>query len=717
MAINNQPTIKPQTVTGIFTRYIAKTIPLAFDESMSYYECLCALLEYINTKVMPDLNNVNDGLEELQNFYLELQSYVNNYFENLDVQDEINNKLDEMVEDGVLEQIIEQYINSSAIWGYDSVSDMKTATNLIDGSYARTLGYYSKNDGGDGLYKIRTITNDDVVDEGSIIALSNNTLIAELICENEINVKQFGAKGDGITDDSLSFVNALNYISNHNIKNLLINDGIFIVNNTQIILPNGIHLYGKNENESIIQINALTNEVFMTNEHYLDYDYQDTFTIENLRINKQALETGNHGKRFMRFACTNNIIIRNVIMYSDVNSQFGAIDLYSYNTNSLIENCKAYKLNSSTGLQNGGYAVREISNTHITENIILRDCYIEKDGKDESLWIDGWRGTVKNVLNDNFTLIDNSESDGANSAWVSGNDNGSICENITITNSYFYKKGLQYRIIAIGDSEVTNSTCTADNIKIINCIFETDTYVGSSTNSSLISVGKYLINSGCTLENNVIKNNDSDHSIPSFIHSVPSSPLFSINNKFLGKSQRSMYNIHSSKDDLFFLAPTVTLFQNSKNIDNVKCLESVPYLLVIQNNTTITDVTIKNSTNLSCTRVFQNMGNTYGINYRIINCQIENTNEICTNYSQTENLMSLTLINTDIKYSQITGASNINLKSSGLSINGAIFKGIPSNSNDRNNYPIGTVFFSNNATKSIVRKISEGNATSNWEEV
>ena len=38
-------------------------------------------------------------------------------------------------------------------------------TNLINGSYAKTLGYYSKNDGGGSLYKIRNITNEDIVDE------------------------------------------------------------------------------------------------------------------------------------------------------------------------------------------------------------------------------------------------------------------------------------------------------------------------------------------------------------------------------------------------------------------------------------------------------------------------------------------------------------------------------------------------------------------------
>lgn len=109
--INNQPTIKPQTVTGIFTKYIAKTLPLAFDESMSYYECICALLEYLNETIVPDINNVNDGLSELQEFYLQLQEYVNTYFDNLDLQAEVNTKLDEMAEDGTLTHLIKTYVD------------------------------------------------------------------------------------------------------------------------------------------------------------------------------------------------------------------------------------------------------------------------------------------------------------------------------------------------------------------------------------------------------------------------------------------------------------------------------------------------------------------------------------------------------------------------------------------------------------------------------
>ena len=194
MAINNKPTIQPVTVTGIFTRYMAKTLPLAFDESMSYYECLCAMLEYLNETIVPDINNVNNGLSELQTFYLELQDYVNNYFDNLDVQEEINNKLDEMVESGTLQEIIAEYLNANALWCFDTVEDMKAATNLISGSYAKTLGFYEVNDGGGATYYISDtplvlLTNDNY------FVLKFGDLYANLVIEdNNVNIKQLGAR-------------------------------------------------------------------------------------------------------------------------------------------------------------------------------------------------------------------------------------------------------------------------------------------------------------------------------------------------------------------------------------------------------------------------------------------------------------------------------------------------------------------------------------------
>lgn len=182
-----------------FTRFCMTIgeLPTSYLMSMTYYEQIIWFTKYLQEKVIPAINNNATAVEEIQNF-----------LKTLDLQDEVNNKLDEMAESGELQEIMAAYLNSKAIFGFDNVADMKNATNLIDGSYAETLGYYSKNDGGKATYKIRTITNDDVVDEATIIALGDDTLVAELIY-NKINVNQFGAYGDGIHDDTLAIQKAV----------------------------------------------------------------------------------------------------------------------------------------------------------------------------------------------------------------------------------------------------------------------------------------------------------------------------------------------------------------------------------------------------------------------------------------------------------------------------------------------------------------------------
>ena len=204
MSINNTPTIEPRQVTGIFTNYIAKTLPLAFDDSMSYYECLCALLKYINDTIVPDINNVNSGLGELQEFYEELQSYVNNYFDSHDFQEMVNNKLDEMVEDGTLESLIENTLN--IVKSYNTYTELiADKDNFVNGLKLKTLGYSTIGDSGAGEYYVTdTSTSNFQVD-------LENGLYLVLIDSYEMNIKQFGAVGDGVTDDTDSIQAALDY--------------------------------------------------------------------------------------------------------------------------------------------------------------------------------------------------------------------------------------------------------------------------------------------------------------------------------------------------------------------------------------------------------------------------------------------------------------------------------------------------------------------------
>lgn len=184
-----------ETISNAPFRHLISTIgelPTSFTESMSYYEMLAWLCDFIEKKVVPVVDVNAEALKELQD-------YVVHYFDNLDVQEEINNKLDDMAESGELETIIAAYINANTLLSFDTVADMKLAENFVNGSYARTMGYYELNDGGSATYKIRTITNDDVVDEKFIIALADDTLVAELILfGKEVNVLCVGGHGENI---------------------------------------------------------------------------------------------------------------------------------------------------------------------------------------------------------------------------------------------------------------------------------------------------------------------------------------------------------------------------------------------------------------------------------------------------------------------------------------------------------------------------------------
>ena len=190
----------------LFCRCVIQNFPFIEEDfdALTNYELICKVVEYLN-KVIASQNEVIDVANNLSESFQQLHDYVANYFDNLDVQEEINNKLDAMVEAGTLQEIIGAYLNATAVWGFDTVADMKSSTNLINGSFAKTLGFNAKNDGGGSNYKIRTITNEDVVNNATLIALSDNTLVAELIPSDTLSVKQIG--GFSTVADTTSILN------------------------------------------------------------------------------------------------------------------------------------------------------------------------------------------------------------------------------------------------------------------------------------------------------------------------------------------------------------------------------------------------------------------------------------------------------------------------------------------------------------------------------
>ena len=213
--------LPPWVETGLQPAFYDKESGTVIQQTARMYARVNMLIRMFNKLS----KNTKETVENYINQFNELHDYVHDYFDNLDVQEEINNKLDAMTEDGTLQEIITTYIQANVAWTFDSVADMKQATNFVDGSFAQTLGFYNATDGGGALYKIRSATESDTIDEVTLIEItpSNGELVAELVFENYANIKQLGGKGDGSEDASSAF-------------NIAVSTGL------PIIIPSGTYL-------------------------------------------------------------------------------------------------------------------------------------------------------------------------------------------------------------------------------------------------------------------------------------------------------------------------------------------------------------------------------------------------------------------------------------------------------------------------------------------
>lgn len=123
-----------------FKAWLASNIPAVYDNTMTYYEELCALIKYLQDVVIPALNHNAEAVTTIATAVEQLQKYVEDYFKNLDVQEEINNKLDQMTEDGTLLNLILPYISGKHKVIFMPVSsDIDTNTASGDCSVIKTV--------------------------------------------------------------------------------------------------------------------------------------------------------------------------------------------------------------------------------------------------------------------------------------------------------------------------------------------------------------------------------------------------------------------------------------------------------------------------------------------------------------------------------------------------------------------------------------------------
>lgn len=170
--MNTIETIDPNVFKHLIVTIGA--LPTAFIDSMSYYEMIAWLVNYIQNTVVPAINSNAEAVEEIQK-----------WIETLDLQDEVDTKIEEMAENGELATIIAQIVNLGAVFGYENISALASAENLSDGSIARVLGNSNKYDGDGAFYYIRTVIDTDVIDGVNKVNLANTDNLIAVRIENK----------------------------------------------------------------------------------------------------------------------------------------------------------------------------------------------------------------------------------------------------------------------------------------------------------------------------------------------------------------------------------------------------------------------------------------------------------------------------------------------------------------------------------------------------
>lgn len=116
---------------GTFRLFVLENFPFIAEDfdALTYYQMLCKVVGYLKD-VITNNESLQYNQTELLDAFNELQSYVNTYFDNLDLQTEINNKLDQMAQDGTLANLINQEI----------FSDLNNKIDLINSNNTICIG-------------------------------------------------------------------------------------------------------------------------------------------------------------------------------------------------------------------------------------------------------------------------------------------------------------------------------------------------------------------------------------------------------------------------------------------------------------------------------------------------------------------------------------------------------------------------------------------------
>ena len=318
-------------------------LPSSYVETMTYYEMLLWFTKYLQDTIIPTINNNAEAVSELQGLFTELQHYVNNYFDNLDVQEEINNKLDQMAEDGTLTELI--FFNNV-------INVTRPGHNLTPMLF----------DGTDETTKLQAIIDWALQNNGAKILLPTGSCQISkinIIGHGALNIQIIGM-GDStklysVTNNNDTMFNIQTDDNNEQIDNLVL-DNFAIIRETSQTEITGIYL---NKVCNGCEIKNLLIKGFYIGLH--------TYKCWTLKITNNNFYQNDHIALYVTSETHNSTIYGNKISY---NHNIGMYLRSSYELN--IEN-NDIEGNDGIGIQL--YSLRDVN--------IMKN-YIENNGENDA---------------------------------------------------------------------------------------------------------------------------------------------------------------------------------------------------------------------------------------------------------------------------------------------------------------------------------------------
>lgn len=113
-----------------FKFWCQKVLPLVYDDSLSYYEVLCKVVEYINNLIDED-KLIEENITELQNELTEVQNWIDNFD---------TSYAEQIIKDNIATMIFVE-INSSGHIVYNIPSNWNDITFNTTGKDIEISGY------------------------------------------------------------------------------------------------------------------------------------------------------------------------------------------------------------------------------------------------------------------------------------------------------------------------------------------------------------------------------------------------------------------------------------------------------------------------------------------------------------------------------------------------------------------------------------------------